>query len=104
MYIENNISNITEEKFNYENFGHFLLREIKIMDKILVIDRFEGDIAICEIRESGELIEVEKSKLPKDATDGTVLRYKNGEYIIDIEGQKKIEERIQELMRQVWNN
>ena len=50
------------------------------------------------------MTEIEISKLPKDIKEGAVLKYENGEYKIDIEEQKNIEERIKEKMRNIWNN
>ena len=50
------------------------------------------------------MTEIEISKLPEDIKEGSVLKYENGEYKIDIEEQKNIEERIKGKMRNIWNN
>lgn len=74
------------------------------MKKILVVDRIEGNIAVCENRKNKKMIEIELSKLPQGITDGTVLRYCRGKYSIDEQIQKEIEDRIQEKMNDIWDN
>lgn len=74
------------------------------MEETLVVDRIENNIAICENRNNGKIIEIDVSKLPKEIKEGTVLKYQNGIYNIDLEEQKKIEERIKEKMENIWNN
>lgn len=104
MQIENNNFNITKENINLENFIQSILKEIKSMGETLVVDRIENNIAVCENRKSGEIIELDVSKLPEEIKEGTVLKYENGIYKIDLEEQKKIEDRIKEKMKNIWNN
>lgn len=47
------------------------------------IDRFEGDFAVCENRQTGEFVNIPKSKLPKDAMRGSIIIYSDGIYILD---------------------
>ena len=108
MQIQNNnyITNekldyLHKEKNNFERFIQNILKEFELMEEIFVIDRIENNIAVCENRSTGKMTEIEISKLPKDIKEGAVL---NGEYKIDIEEQKNIEERIKEKMRNIWNN
>ena len=42
-----------------------------------IIDRFEGKWAVCEA-EDGKMIDIEKSKLPKNARAGDVIVQENG--------------------------
>lgn len=104
MNLEMNNFCITNEKQNFGDFIQSILKEIQSMEEILVVDRIENNIAVCENRGNGKMVEVDISKLPEDIKEGTVLRYKNGVYNIDLEEQKKIEERIREKMRKIWNN
>ena len=39
----------------------------------LIIDRFEGDFAICE-REDCTMVTIEKSRLPKGVRPGNILK------------------------------
>ena len=72
-------------------------------DFILVVDRIEGNIAVCEKRATREILEIELSKLPSGIKEGNVVRYINGVYILDIEEQKNIEQRIAKKMDDLWN-
>lgn len=104
MQIENNNFNIANEKNSLENFIQSILKEINLMEQTLVIDKIEGNIAVCENRKSGKITEIDVSKLPKEIKEGTVLKYEKGTYKIDLDEQKKIEERIKEKMKNIWNN
>ncbi|MBP3503222.1 MAG: DUF3006 domain-containing protein [Clostridia bacterium] len=104
MQIENDNFKITNEENNLENFIQSILKELNLMEETLVVDRIEENIAVCENRKSGKIIEIDISKLPKGIKEGNVLKYEKGIYKIDIEEQKKIEERIKEKMKNIWNN
>lgn len=73
------------------------------MNETLVIDRIEGNIAVCENRYNKIIIEIDISKLPMGVKEGTVIRYFDGKYWIDEEEQNNIEERIQNKMNNLWN-
>lgn len=74
------------------------------MGKILVVDRIEGDIAVCENRKSKRIIHINISNLPDGTKEGTILKYKRGIFSIDIEMQKSVEHRIQDKMNNLWEN
>ena len=50
---------------NYLYPGNKTLNE-KEQGKYLIIDRFEGEFAVCE-NEKSEMINIERSKLPREA-------------------------------------
>ena len=66
------------------------------------IDRFEGDIANCENRETEEMININKSELPEGISEGDVLTFDGEEYEIDEEKKKEIEERIKSKIRNIF--
>ena len=68
------------------------------------IDRFEDDFAVCENRNTKEIINIKKAELPKEAVEGSILEYKNGKYELNQEKQEEIEKRIREKMNNIWNN
>ncbi|MBR2588389.1 MAG: DUF3006 domain-containing protein [Bacilli bacterium] len=70
--------------------------------KILVIDRFEGDLAVCEDRETRKMLNIEVCKLPENVQEGDVIRYKNGEYKLDEEAKHEIEERIRNKLKDLF--
>ena len=38
-----------------------------------IIDRFEGDFAVCENYDTEEIIDILKEKLPNDAKEGDII-------------------------------
>ena len=72
-------------------------------DLLLVVDRIEENIAVCENRATREILEIELSKLPSGTKEGTIVRYINGVYVLDIEEQRNIEQRISKKMDDLWN-
>jgi len=67
---------------------------------IYVIDRIEGNIAICE-DDSGKRIEVDKSLLPSGATEGVTIEiYINGD--ISLLGDIERKNRIAAKMKSAW--
>lgn len=103
MQIQNN-NYVTNEKVNLENFIKNIIEEISLMDEVWVIDRIEGNIAVCENRSNKRKKEINVSNLPKNIKEGTVLKYEKGGYVIDKEMQNSIEMDIKEKMKNIWNN
>jgi len=94
-----------ERKMQINNFLHQIKERMNLIQKeIWVIDRFEGNLAICENRQTKEKRKIRIDKLPENIKEGSVLNYKNGEYFLDLEEEKKIEKRIEEKMKNIWND
>lgn len=74
------------------------------MGKILVVDRIENNIAVCENRKNRKMLEIDLAKLPEGTREGSVIKCKFGKYTLDEEVQKEIEERIKEKMNGIWDN
>ena len=104
MNFEFDFLKFTNEENNFENFIQSILKENKLVEEILVIDKIENNIAVCENRDNGIIIEIELSKLPKDVKEGSVIKYIDGSYKLDLEEQKNIETRIEEKMKNIWSN
>ena len=66
-----------------------------------IIDRFEGKWAVCET-EDGKMIDIEKSKLPKNARAGDVIVQKNGKLQVDKKETEKRWKEIDKLMNEVF--
>lgn len=73
------------------------------MGEILVVDRIENNIAVCENRRNKSIIEISIEKLPPGVKEGTVIRYQDGNFIIDVEEQENIEKKIEEKMKLLWD-
>lgn len=71
---------------------------------IYVIDRFEGNFAVCENRETGEMLNVELSKLPNGLEEGDILIYKDNVFIKDVNKRKEIEDRINEKVKNIFED
>lgn len=100
----NENSNFNETKTGVGEFIHQISERMKMMEKdIWVVDRFEGEYVICENRNTKEKLEIQKEKLPKKIKEGSVLNYKEGKFSIDLEEEKKIEDRIRKKMQDLWN-
>ncbi|NLX71414.1 MAG: DUF3006 domain-containing protein [Clostridiales bacterium] len=68
----------------------------------LIIDRFEGDYAVCE-DENMNMVNIEKTKLPEDAREGFVLIVQGGRIKIDYDETAERKKRIKEKMDSIWD-
>lgn len=105
----NLVQTVTKEALSNLNVNSFIKElegRIKYMseEKEYTIDRFENDIAICEDRNTREMISIPKKNLPEGIKEGSILTYKDGKYSINIEKEKEVSERIKEKMDKLWNN
>lgn len=94
---------------NEQNFKSFVSKFMQKLEARLnmeqyTIDRFEGKWAVCENIENGKMIEIERTKLPIDAKEGSIIRFENGEYKLDIDEENDISNRIKEKMNKLWKN
>ena len=72
------------------------------MEKVLVVDRIEGDIAVCENRRNKKMENLSLSSLPNEVKEGSILKWKNNRYEIDT--SQEIEDRITQKMKKVWKD
>lgn len=83
------------------NFIKELTERLQKMEEILVVDRIEENIAVCENRKDGKMRNIKLTELPEGIKEGTVLKWNNGKYEID--ESSEIERRIEKKMKDVWN-
>lgn len=84
-----------------------LEEKLNNMDKQSIeytIDRFEGEFAVCENRETNEMININKKDLPQEAKEGSIIKFENNKYSLDVEKEEEISERIKQKMDNLWNN
>ena len=62
------------------------------------IDRFEENFAVCEVKETNEIINISKELLPIAAKEGDILKIDNSELIIDYEKTKNEQKEIKNLV------
>ena len=69
----------------------------------VVIDRFEGDFAVCET-EDRTMLNVKRSKLPTNAKEGDVLIIDGDTIKVDSAETAKRKKAAQKLMGNVWED
>ena len=92
------------KKIDIGEFIKEISERMKQMEEELVIDRFEGNIAICEDRKTGKIKEIPKEKIEQNLQEGSVIKEENGKYVQAKEKQEEIESRIKDKMNQIWKN
>lgn len=84
-----------------QDFIKELLERLEKMEETIVIDRIEGNIAVCENRKNKKMQNISLTQLPKEVAEGSILKWKNGKY--ELEESNEIEKRIEQKMKDVWN-
>lgn len=97
----NNI-NRGQNEIDMEKFQRELTNKLEEMENKYTVDRFEGDIAVLENRNTGEMLNVSRNDLPREVKEGTILKINNNKYEIDLEEQKIVEDRIKDKMNKLW--
>lgn len=93
-----NISSNNSNNF-LENFINELRNYLdKISNTIFTLDRFEGDFAVLENRNTKEMTDIPISNIPSNAKEGDILKLSNGSYVIDYEEARAVSDRIREKM------
>lgn len=67
----------------------------------VIIDRFEGDLAVCE-KTDGHTIHIEKRLLPPDAAEGDALIVAKSRITVDKIETEKRKQRILEKTKDLW--
>lgn len=70
------------------------------MNERYIIDRFEGETAVCETQNE-EMVAIAKASLPENAHEGMVIRFENGVYLADEQETKSRQDRIKSLLKRV---
>jgi len=69
--------------------------------KRVIIDRFEGDIAVCEQADLTSIY-IKKDDLPETAKPGSILKiYENGPITLDEEEEAKQRKRIKDIYKRI---
>ena len=92
------------QKIDVSNFIEELVERLRKMEEEYVIDRFEGNIAVCEERKTGKKKEILKEELPEGVKEGSILKEENGKYVKIEKEQEKVESRIKDKMNKLWKD
>ena len=105
------VRSVSNELKHSDMVGSFikeLEKGLKRMDnsnvKNFTIDRIEDDIAVCENRETNEMINIKVKDLPEGAKEGAILTYKEGRFFLNKDKEQEVSQRIKEKMDNLWNN
>lgn len=71
-------------------------------NKIFVIDRFEGNMAVCEDQDNGEMANISKELLPTKVIEGMTIKFENNEYLIDYENCIVTRKNIIDELKNSW--
>lgn len=72
------------------------------MAERMTIDRFEGDVAVCEVG-VGVFADVPRARLPIEAREGSVVVEHNGKWELDEEAAEERKKRIQQKAERLFN-
>ena len=82
MNLNNNSNNNSNIISNFSSeLSTFL--ETNIEGATFTIDKIENDVAVCENRENKKIINIHISKLPEDIKENDIIKYTNGQYILE---------------------
>ena len=99
-----NISSNSSNNF-LENFINELKNYLdKNSNPMFTLDRFEGNFAVLENRNTKEMTDIPISNIPSNAKEGDILKLSNGSYIVDYEETRTVSDKIREKMDNLKSN
>lgn len=75
-----------------------------LSNNLFVLDRIEGNTAICENMGNGEIINIDKNLIEKNVKAGDVLKFQDDKYLIDVEKSLTRREEINKKAEKLWKN
>lgn len=66
------------------------------------IDRFEGEFAICENKQTNEMINIKRDLLPINCKEGDIIKLVNGIYILDKKETQNIQSEIKDMVNNLF--
>ncbi len=96
LEINNQNNKISSDDFSKELENH--------LSKVITfsIDRFENNFAVCENKQTNEMVNIEKSLLPIDCKEGDIIKFENGIYTLDLDKTNKEKEEIKNLVNNLF--
>ena len=70
--------------------------------KKLIVDRMEGNFAVCET-ETSDIINISLDILPEGAKEGSVLQFSEGKYNLLYKEEEERKKRISELQDDIFS-
>lgn len=101
MELDENLDNKFENNI-HDNFSNELKSHLEKNTKNFSIDRFEDIFAVCEDLETGEIVNIEKSLLPADCKEGSIITLENGVYTLDTQKTLEKQENISKMVNNLF--
>ncbi len=99
-----NISSNSSNNF-LENFINELKNYLnKNSNPMYTLDRFEGDFAVLENRNTKQMTDIPISNIPSNAKEGDILKLSNRSYVVDYEETRTVSDKIREKMNNLKSN
>ena len=99
---EKHIEPITNQSNNISQDELELANKLDAIEEFTV-DRFEGNVAVLENRKTQEMLNLKTEELPEGLEIGDIIKKINGKFYIDRIETEKIEKRIENKMKDLWN-
>ena len=65
-----------------------------------IIDRFEGNLAVCQNKETQEILNLDKALLPSEAKESDLIEYEDGK--VQILNSTTLKAKIRQRMKNLW--
>lgn len=99
-FVDSLMDNLISYLSKSNNFSNF---ENLSPNTLFSLDRFEGNYAVCENMDTGEMLDIPRSKINFDAKEGDILRFKDNFFELDFEATKNAKEDILDLLEKNKN-
>lgn len=102
--VSNNLSNFIQnfidelQKFLNNNLSSI---SNELNNGFYTIDRIEDNIAVCENRETQQIVNIPVNSLPSDIEEGTILKYENNSFSIDRQQTEDARNSINEKFKKI---
>lgn len=94
-----------KEKSTTNNFFNSFIEDLKKSlnkNESLVIDRFEGDFAVCENQNNGKMININRNLISDKATEGMTIKFEKDKYVIDYKNCILTRKNIVDELKSSW--
>lgn len=71
---------------------------------LFTIDRFEENIAVCENRKTGKMVDIPKDLITALAKEGDIIKFEDGSFVLDKQNTDKEKAEIEEMLKKLKNN
>jgi hypothetical protein len=68
---------------------------------VLIIDRFEGDFALCEKQDRSTFL-IRRTELPTEAREGDVIIRSDERYVVDRKATELRKTQVENAVRDLW--